>query len=85
VISIILNSLRPARRVHLENLGVGLVHRVVILALTGVFLTGSFQWPAKVQFFWESQVPSLTINPVDMLSFHVDQYLPVTLSYPIMP
>ena len=23
--------------------------------------------------------------PVDMLSFHVDQYLPVTLSNPVMP
>ena len=41
---------------------------------------GRLQVPVNVQDFLASQVPSLTMMPVDMLSFHVDQYLPVTLS-----
>ena len=36
--------------------------------------------PVNVHAFWASHEPSLTISPVDMLSFHVDQYLPLTLS-----
>src|SRR5262245_20852730 len=55
-------------------------------ALIGAFFTGSFQPPVKVQFLPPaSQEPSLTISPVDIESFQVDQYFPVTLSNPIMP
>ena len=53
---------------------------MVIRAVTGPFLIGSFQLPVNVQDRLASHVPSLTIRPVDMLSFQVDQYLPVTLS-----
>jgi hypothetical protein len=50
-------------------------------AVTGPFLIGSFQLPVKVQVLpVASQVPVLTMTPVDMLSFQVDQYLPDTLS-----
>src|SRR5687768_15891489 len=53
--------------------------------VTGPFLIGSFQLPVKVHAFFASHVPWLTIIPVDMLSIHVLQCLPVTLSYPLMP
>src|SRR5262249_40699606 len=85
--SIILNSLPSLPGPYSSTTSVvGLVQRVVVRAFTGPFATASFQLPVKLQALLEaSQVPSLTMTPVDMLSFHVAQYLPDTLSKPVIP
>src|SRR5262245_32607930 len=82
VISIIFISLPSLPGPYISKISVvGLGQRVVIRVFIGAFLIGSVKRPVKVQFFpCASQVPSLTISPVDMLSFQVDQYFPVTLS-----
>src|SRR5215510_6612030 len=87
MISIILNSLPSLPGPYSSKTSVvGLVQRVVMRAFTGPFLMASFQLPVKLQALLEaSHVPSLTMMPVDMLSFHVDQYLPDTLSKPVIP
>jgi len=86
VSSIILNSLpsRPGAYISKTSV-VGLVQRDVMREVTGPFLIGSLYVPVNVHAFFASHVPSLIIMPVDMLSIHVAQYLPVTLSYPLMP
>ena len=67
--------------VYISNTSVvGLVQRVVMRAVTVAFLTGSTQLPVRVQAIFSSQLPLLSITPVLMLSFHVDQCSPVTLS-----